>query len=55
VEVVLVQHLFNQDGGWMVNGIDEFIINGILKPLLSSGNYEEYARIYNRAHRVYGR
>ena len=48
--VVLVQHLFNQDGGsWIVNGIDEFISNGILKPLLSSGNCEEYARIYNRA------
>ena len=34
---------------WMVNGIDEFISNGILKPMLSSGSYEEYARIYNRA------
>ncbi|MFJ6965503.1 hypothetical protein DXD09_09760 [Ligilactobacillus ruminis] len=33
----------------MVNGIDEFISNGILKPMLSSGSYEEYARIYNRA------
>lgn len=50
MEVVLVQHLFNQDGeSWMVNGIDEFISNGILKPMLSSGSYEEYARIYNRA------
>lgn len=48
MEVVLVQHLFNQDGGWMVNGIDEFISNVILKPMLSSGSYEEYARIYNR-------
>ena len=26
-----------------------FISNGILKPMLSSGSYEEYARIYNRA------
>ena len=33
----------------MVNGIDEFISNGILKQMLSSGSYEEYARIYNRA------
>ncbi|WP_080926738.1 hypothetical protein [Ligilactobacillus ruminis] len=33
---------------WMVNGIDEFINNGILKPMLSSGSYEGYARIYNR-------
>lgn len=34
---------------WMVQGIDEFISSKILKPLLSSGSYEEYARIYNRA------
>lgn len=34
---------------WMVKGIDEFISSKILKPMLSSGNYEEYARIYNRA------
>ena len=34
---------------WMVNGIDEFISSKILKPLLSGGNYEEYAGIYNRA------
>lgn len=34
---------------WMVNGIDEFISSKILKPLLSGGNYEEYAKIYNRA------
>ena len=34
---------------WMVNGIDEFISGKILNPLLSGGNYEEYAKIYNRA------
>ncbi len=33
----------------MVQGIDEFISSKILKPLLSSGNYEEYVKIYNRA------
>ena len=27
----------------------EFISSKILKPLLSGGNYEEYAKIYNRA------